>query len=459
MDRTGTIGQRRRVERDWTKGNILNNLLSLAWPMIISSIVNNMGPTIDMIWVGRLGQSSIAGVGMAGMAVMVVNSMVMGIFAGLQAVVSRHIGAGDKKGAEHVARQALVISTVFSVTMALIGVLFSETILKLVGLAPDVVAQGTPYLRIQFVGMVTMTFQMMTNSAMMASGDSRKPLLIAIVYRLFHVVISPFLIFGWWIFPRLGVSGSALTSVFSTGLGAGIGLWILFSGRTRLQLTMKDFRIDTAAIWRILRVGTPMAVNAMERSLGQFFLMWFVVPFGTMAVAAHSVGQRVDMFIMTLGFSVGQAAGVLAGQNMGAQQPERAEKTAWTAVAVAFSILATISVAIWLWSEEAAGIFTPNADLADLAGAYLRIQIVTYVLLSLVGIMMNVLSGVGDTVPVMLATLLSMWIVQVPVAYFLPKVTSLGVYGVWWAMAAGVVVRAAFLAIYFRLGIWKRKKV
>ncbi|MBI2836160.1 MAG: MATE family efflux transporter [Chloroflexi bacterium] len=446
-------------ERDWTKGGILNNLLSLSWPMVISSLINTMGPTIDMIWVGRLGQASIAGVGIAGMAVMVVNSMVMGIFAGLQAVVARHVGAGDKQGAAHVARQALAVSTAFSVVMAIVGVLFSEAILKLVGLAPDVIAEGTAYLRIQFVGMVTMTFQMMTNSAMMASGDSRKPMLVAILYRLFHVVISPFFIFGWWIFPRLGVSGSALTSVFSTGLGAGIGLWILFSGRTRLQLTMKEFRIDPVAIWRIVKVGVPMAVNAMERSLGQFFLMWFVVPYGTMAVAAHSVGQRVDMFIMMMGFTIGQAAGVLAGQNMGAGLPERAKKTAWTAVAVAFSILFTMSTVIWFWAENVAGVFTPSDDLAQLTGVYLRIQIVTYVMLSLVGVLMSVLSGVGDTVPVMLATLLSMWVVQVPLAYFLPKVTGLGVYGVWWAMAAGVVIRALAFVIYFRTGLWQRKKV
>ena len=158
-----------------------------------------------MIWVGRLGAASIAGVGVSGMVTMLVGSLMMGLYQGLRAMVARFVGAGDVKGANHVAQQSLFINVAYSLTMALIGIFFAEPILILMGVEPDVVAQGAPYLRIQFVGMVTMGFRRMSESTMQASGCSIKPMLIAVFYRIFHIVLCPFLVFGWWIFPRLGV--------------------------------------------------------------------------------------------------------------------------------------------------------------------------------------------------------------------------------------------------------------
>jgi putative MATE family efflux protein len=203
--------------RDWTKGSIIGNLLSLAWPMMTGGSLDMLGPTIDMIWVGKLGAASIAGVGVSGMVTMLVQSMMMGLYMGLRAMIARFVGAGDVKGANHVAQQSLFINVAYSITMALIGIFLAEHILILMGVEPDVVEQGAPYLRIQFVGMVTMSFRRMTEATMQASGDSIKPMLIAIFYRMFHIVLCPFLVFGWWIFPRLGVSGAALTNVFSQG--------------------------------------------------------------------------------------------------------------------------------------------------------------------------------------------------------------------------------------------------
>jgi len=134
------------------------------------------------------------------MVVMLVNSMGMGLFTGMRAMIARSIGAGDVEAANHVARQALVVGIGFSAIMAAIGVFFADQILGLLGVAPAVVSEGAAYLRINFIGMVTMTFRMMTEAAMQASGDAVRPMRIAIFFRLFHVIVCPFLIFGIWIF-------------------------------------------------------------------------------------------------------------------------------------------------------------------------------------------------------------------------------------------------------------------
>ncbi|MFC1954744.1 MATE family efflux transporter [Chloroflexota bacterium] len=448
-----------RYDRDWTKGNIFRNLLLLSWPMIVSNSLMMMGPTIDMIWVGKLGSAAIAGVGVSGMAVMVVNSARQGLSTGTRAMIARFVGEGDSTGANHVAQQAFVISGAFSVLLAAIGIFLAEPILIIMGVEADVVSEGAAYMRIMFVGSVAMSFRFMTDGAMQASGDTINPMKLSIFYRIFHVVLCPFLVFGWWIFPRLGVSGAAITNVFSQSLGMALGLWYLFTGRTRLQLTFRDFHVDPSIIWRIVKIGIPSSISGMQMSFGQLILIWFMVPFGTAAVAAHTLCQRVEMFLFMPGMAMGIGAGVLAGQNLGAGQPERAEKGGWIAVGLVTSLMVIGSMAILLWAESIVHVFTSDPGTVEITSSFLRIATVGYLALGTFIIFMECLSGVGDTLPPLLVSLLTFWLVNISLAYFLSQVTDLGVYGIRWAMVVRTLVAAVALATYFKMGRWKRKKV
>ena len=434
-------------DRDLTKGSIIGNLWTLTWPSTISTTIMMLGPTIDMIWVGSLGSAAMAGVGVAGMAAMVINSAKMGLNTGTRALLARAVGAGDDQGANHVAQQAFVITAVFSILMAAIGIFLAKPILILLGVAPDVVREGTSYMRILFVGSVAMSVGMMSQGIMHASGDAKTPMKVSIGVRIFHVILCPFLIFGWGFFPYMGVSGAAATNVLSHGIGGAIMLWILFTGRTRLRLTMKNFRFDGHTIWRIVRIGIPSSVTGMERSLANFVLMVLIVPFGTVAVAAHALVERIDMFVNMPAFGLGQSAGVLAGQNLGAGQPDRAEKTAWTAAS------------LFTWAENAVQVFNREPELVEITARFMRINIISYLVFGVVVVLMNALNGVGDTMIPMLTTLTTMWLIQVPMAYILPKVTDLGVYGVWWGIVTAIVLRAVIYTVYFRHGRWKHKEV
>jgi len=455
----GSTGRRAAFDRDWTKGNIFRNLLSLSWPITIGSGLNILGPTIDMIWVGKLGAASIAGVGVAGMVVMLLMMGRMGINMGTRALIARFVGADDAEEAKHVAQQAFVISGAYSIVMAAIGVFFAEPILNLFGVEADVVAEGAAYMRIMFIGTAAMSFRVMAQGIMRASGDVMTPMRISILYRFVHIALCPFLIFGWWIFPRLGVSGAAMTNVFSQSLGTALGLWVLFSGRTRLRLTLRNFRLDSIIIWRIVKVGIPGSIMGIQRSLGNLIMMWFMAPFGTLAVAAHTLGQRVERFLFIPGMGFGMGAGVLAGQNLGAQQPGRAEKSGWLAAGLVMCFMLITSVAILLWAESIIRIFSPEPDLAELASTFLRIAVAGYIMMGFNAVFRQFLSGAGDTLSPMVISILMIWVVQMPLAFLLPQVTNLGVYGVRWAIVAGVVVGAVAYITYFRMGRWKRKKV
>ncbi len=452
-------GRRGASDRDWTQGSIPRNLLSLAWPMVVTNSLMMLGPTIDMVWVGKLGSAAIAGVGVAGIAVQLVIVALMGLMMGVRAMVARFIGAGDIRGANHVSRQAFVIGATFSIVMAVIGIFLAEQILILFGLEPDVVAEGATYLRILFVGAVAMSFRVVVEAIMQASGDTVTPMKITIGYRLFHITLAPFLIFGWWIFPRMGVSGAAVTNILSQSLGTVIGFWVLFSGRSRLQIDFKNFNVDLNMIWRVIRIGFPALVSSIQRSISQMLLMWLLVPFGTLAIAAHTINQRIEMILMMPSMSFGMSAGVLAGQNLGAEQPAQAEKTAWLAVGIMEGIAVIVSVVILVAAESLVHIFNTEPALVEIASTFLRISVAGYILLGFMGVLMQVLAGAGDTVPTMVISLIAMWALTLPLAYFLPNATGLGVYGVRWAMVAGMVFPAITLTVYFKTGRWKRKKV
>jgi putative MATE family efflux protein len=458
-ERGGPPGGSPALHKDWTQGSIVNNLWLLSWPMIISSVLNTLGPTVDMIWVGKLGSASVAGVGLAGLAVQLVNSLLMGLFAGLRAMVARFVGAGDNESANRATEQAITVSAIFSIIMAAIGIFFARQILGIFGVNADVAVQGAAYLRIQFIGMVAMTIVMMSSSTMQASGDTVNPMKISVIYRVVHVVLCPFLVFGWWIFPKMGVSGAAMTSVISQSLGGAIGLWFLFSGRTRLRPTFKGFRFDTSLLWRIVKIGIPASINSMERSVVGLVMMWFIKPYGTLAIAAHTIMTRVEMVVLMPGMGFGQASGVLAGQNMGANQPERAERSGWLGVAM-FEVFMVISaVAIFLWAPGIVRIFNSETGVVEIGSAFMKIAAVGYFFMGFAAVLADCLNGVGDTVIPMATSLITMWAIQIPLAYFLPKWTGLGVIAVRWAMAAALAMRALTYVIYFRAGKWKRLKL
>jgi len=445
---------------DWTQGSIFKNLLKLSWPMTITQTLMSVGPTIDMIWVGRLGPDAIAAVGVSGVAVQLAQGAMMGLTTGMRAMISRAIGAKDDAAARHVAQHAVIVSVLYSLFMLLIGVFFSEGIISLVGPTEEVHRLASIYMRIQFIGGATMSFRMMMDSIMQASGDSMNPMQIAAIFRSFHIALCPFMIFGWWIFPELGVSGAAYTSVISQSLGVLLGLRVLFGARSRISLSFKDFRLDLGIIWRMVRIGFPALISGIQRNLNQFLLQAFMAPFGTAVLAAHTLTMRIEMLIMMPAMAFGMGAGVLMGQNLGARQPERAEKSAWLAVVLVEGVVAIASVAMFVWTIPVIRIFSSDPAMDAVCTQFMHIAIVGWLVVGFMFVLMSCLQGAGDTVPTMVISIITTWVITIPFAYFLPRWRpDWGVLGIRWAMTASMLVGALANVIYFRTGKWKTRRV
>jgi putative MATE family efflux protein len=456
---TGPSKKGSNLTRDWTQGSILNNLLGLTWPIVVSQSLLMIGPFIDMVWIGRLGPASVAGAGVATLVIFVANSTIMGLTTGMRALIGRFFGAGDKKMAVHASMQSFVIGAIYSVIIAMIGIFFSEKILMLFGVEPEVVREGAIYLRIEFIGIMTLTLDTFNNGIMQSSGDSVTPMRITFFFRIIHLVLCPFLIFGWWIFPAWGVSGAAASTVISQAIGGIIGIWILFSGRSRLRLNINNWRLDAAIMWRIVRIGIPNCLMHIQHHLSLLALVWFISPFGTTALAAHTLWTRIDAIPATIALAVGMGSGVLGAQNLGAGKPERAGKSGWAAAGFTAIFMLLCMIVIYLWAEAISGIFTDESNLIALTGEFLRIAAVSFIPLGVSMTIRQFLNGVGDTVPALLFELIPAWLILMPLAYLLPEYTEMGVNGVRWALAIRWLVGGSCYVIYFLVGKWLRRKV
>jgi putative MATE family efflux protein len=447
------------ARRDWTQGSILKNLLLLSWPMTVTQMLMSLGPTIDMIWVGKLGGIAVAAVGVSGVVVMLAMSVMFGLTAGMLALISRAVGAGDLPMANRVAQQAVIVSAVYAVLVALVGHFFAEKIVLLITSDPEIVSLGTIYLRIEFIGGATMIFRIMMDVIMQASGDAMNPMWIATVYRSLHIALCPFLVFGWWIFPELGVRGAAYTGIIAQSLGVILGLRVLFGARSRLRLSFGGFHLDMSIIWRIIRIGFPASVSGIQRGLSQFILQIFIASFGAATLAAHVITQRLEMFILMPAMSFGMGAGVLVGQNLGAKKTERAERSAWLAVGVGEVFVILVSLAMFIWTGPIIRLFNSDPALDAAATQFIHIAVAGWAFMGFMFALMSSLQGAGDTVPVMVINIATTWVIAILLAYLLPRYTDWGVISIRWAMSAAIIVAALANIVYFRTGRWKTRRV
>ncbi|MBI2847610.1 MAG: MATE family efflux transporter [Chloroflexi bacterium] len=449
---------RKAVMRDWTQGGIVRNLFSLSWPMIVSESIY-MLTIVDMVWVGKLGAGSLAGLGVASTVIMLGISAKVGLTTGVKALIARSVGAGDMAGANHIARQAFVLSIAYGLVMTVIGVSLAEPILNLFALQPDVGPEGVAYLRIYSLSWIPVSIWLLAYYMIQASGDTVTPMKVEVIMRVSQLVLSPFLILGWWVFPRMGVSGAAVSNVAVQSLGMALFLWYLLAGRTRLRLTFKDFRLEPKTMWRIVKIGIPASVMSAQRSVSNIIVMGFMIPFGTLAIASHSLINGIGMiaFLPTSGLGLG--AGVLVGQNLGARKPERAERSGWVAAVLSQGFMVIWAIVTLIWADKIIFIFNSDPGLVQVASTFLRIAAIGYLVMGFGTALQHSISGAGDTLVPMLVSLVSMWLVTIPLAFFLIRVTATGVYGVRWALIAPFLLGAIAYTAYFRMGRWKLKKV
>ncbi|MFC1568230.1 MATE family efflux transporter [Candidatus Margulisiibacteriota bacterium] len=442
-------------ERDLTTISITKGIFLLALPMIVSNLLQAAFNLVDMIWVGRLGASALAAVAMAGQVLMVVMFVMIGIGVGTTAKVARAIGEKDQAKADNVAMQSLILGFVGSVIFAVIGYYLSPWLLNVLGAAPDVVQLGTGYLRITFIGVIVMFYGFLISAILQGAGDAATPMLLLAGATILNIILDPIMIFwlGW------GVNGAAWATVIARGIGSVVALEVLLRGRSRIHVRAEYFRVDWQTIKSILMIGFPASIQMTLRGAVGIVLIAVVASFGTFAVAAYGVGLELFMIAMMPGFALGMAAATMVGQNLGARQPERAALCAWTTVGYYSIFMFLMCLVFVTFAPYLIMMFNTESEVVRIGSNFLRIAALGTIFIAPALILGRSMSGAGDTTSPLVITFITLWIVQIPLAFFLSRFTGLGLTGVWIAILIAYISQSIMAMTWFSVGRWKLKKV
>ncbi len=443
-------------ERDYTETNLTKGIFLLAWPAVLTMMLQMVVGLADTAMAGRLGPTALAAVGLGRQFMFFSFAIVGGLATGTTALIAQHFGRDEKEKAFALARQSLVAGSILSIFVSLLGVFFAEEFLRIMGAAPDVVKLGGQYIRIVFGGLITVFNLFLINAAFRGAGDTRTPMFILVLINTINIGVNYLLIFGVGPFPQLGAPGAAVGTVFSRSLGTIIGWGLFFSGRWRIKFSISDnFRPRIARIKQLFQVGSPAAIERMVRSTTQVIFVAIVTHLGTLSVAANQVALRAESFSYMPGFGMAIAATTLVGQNIGADLEARAEKAGYRTAFIAMGFMTAMALAFFFFPRAFISLFTNDKEVIRLAVPCLRIVAISEPALALNLVLAGGMRGASDTRFPMYVTMAGNWLIRLPLAYALAYPLGLGLTGAWIAMTADVVVRGFVMFLRFRSGKWK----
>ena len=433
--------------RKLSEGKISSNILYMTIPILITQILQSVYNLTDMFFVGRLGPEAIASVSMSGILVGIIITFAVGISVGTLSLVSRYIGAGKKKDAEEIIIQSIFLSILSYIIVFVFALFFIKPTFELMGANQEVTMLGIEYIRIILFGSIFIFISVLMNSSLRASGDSITPTKIMMLSTFINIVLDPILIYGLLGFPKLGVEGAAIATVFSRLISSVIVVYILFSGKHFLKLKLSDVIPNFSRMFEILKIGIFASLSMIMRNISSLVLMKIVAVFGTVAIAAYGVGMRIIMVLLSAGFAIGKGTATVVGQSFGAGKKDRARETVHVSIKMFSLIIISISLLIIFFSKWVMMLFTSNSQVISIGQQYL-LYTLPFLIFAIVSIISsNSLGALGETFRPMIITFIALFIIQIPLAVFLKN--PLGLIGVWVSIDVAQFFQGVFNFILF----------
>ncbi len=297
-----------RDEFDLTAGGVGKPLFYLSLPIVVTNLLQTAYNLADTFWIGQYSTNALAAISFAFPMVFLIISLGMGLAVAGSILVAQHTGAGQDGEAEYAASQTVGFAAVAAVVLGAVAYFLVGDVLALLGASEDVLPLATAYMEIISLGILFMFGFFVFISLMRGYGDTITPMLVMLGSVALNVVLDPFLIFGWWIFPQWGIEGAAIATVFSRGLALAVGLWIMLSGRRGVRIRPRDIVPDLHYGRRLVRIGVPASVEGTGQAVAINLLMFIVGTFSTPVVAAFGIGVRVFSVIFLPAIAVARAS-------------------------------------------------------------------------------------------------------------------------------------------------------
>jgi len=446
-------------QHDYTQGSIGRAVFLLAIPMMLEMALESVFAVVDIFWVASLGAAAVAAVGLTEAVLTLLYSVAVGLSMAATALVARRIGAHEPDAAAQVAGQTIWLGVGTAALVAAVGVPFAPDILRLMGAEPDVIVGGAGYTTLMFGGSITILLPFLLNSVLRGAGDAALAMRVLWVANGINIALGPCFIYGIGPFPELGVTGAAVATNIGRGIGALLALYWLTNGRGRVVLRLPHLRPIADVFSSLLRVSAGGVLQWVIATSSYVVLVLLISGYGSAAVAGNTIAYRIIVFAFLPAWGLSNAAATLVGQNLGARDPERAERSVWVATKYNVAFLGAVAIALIAFAEPLARLFTSEPEVLAYTARALRVVCLGFPLYAVGMIMVQAFNGAGDTNTPTWINVLCFWLLQLPLAYALARPLELGPTGVFVASAIAESLLAVVAWLAFRRGAWKLKVV
>ncbi|MDB4582564.1 MATE family efflux transporter [Draconibacterium sp.] len=447
------------TERDFTETSLGKAIFILAVPMVLEMIMESVFAVVDIFFVSKLGADAIATVGVTEAVMTIIYAVGGGLAMATTALVSRRIGEKKKKEAGEAAFQAILVGAFISFFIAIPGMLFAKSFLALMGGSDVMVEENYLFPAIAFGGNMVIMLLFIINAVFRSSGDAAISMRVLWVANIINIILDPLLIFGYGPFPELGLKGAAIATITGRGLAVLYQFYLLSSGKYRIRLYLDNLKLKLEVMWNLLKVSGGGIMQNLIATSSWVLLVRIIAVSGPDALAGYTIAIRIIVFPILLAWGLSNAASTLVGQNLGAKHPDRAEKSVWITGYVNMAFMLFMGALLAVFPEFWIGLFTAEASVVENGVLALRIISLGFVFYALGMVLMQGFNGSGDTITPTKINLVSFWLFEIPLAYFLAIVLNMGLTGASIAIVCAESLLAITALFLFRKGKWKLREL
>jgi putative MATE family efflux protein len=452
----------RGEEMDYTAGSIRRAVIMLAIPMMLEMIMESVFAVVDLYFVGHLENSSqaVQVVGLTESVLTIIYSLAIGMSMAATALVARRVGEKNVDAAAHAGVQALIVALTVTLALSITGFTYARTILLLMGASQETANVGTIFVRTMMGGSIMIMLLFLINGIFRGAGNAAMAMKSLWVGNICNIILCPILIYGLGPIPAFGLTGAAIATTIGRGIGVMYQVYHLFRGDSSIRIHLRNWFIDLPVIRSIIKIATPAILQFIIGSCSWIFLAKLVATTGGDAGSAgYQTALRLMMFFLLPAWGMSNAAATLVGQNLGAENPERAAQSVMKTMKYNVIFMAFITVVTFTLGEWLIGFFTNDIEVKQIAVTALRIISLGYIFYGIGMVTMNAFNGAGDTWTPTWINLFGFWLLQIPLAYLLAMYFGLGPLGVFIAVPVSETCMSIASFFIFRRGKWKLKKV
>jgi len=452
----------RGEEMDYTRGGIRRAVFMLAIPMMLEMAMESVFAVVDLYFVGHLEHSSqaIQTVGLTESVLTIVYSLAIGMSMAATAVVARRVGEKNPVAAAHAGAQAILVSTVITLILSAVGMIYSPQILSLMGGSPEVVKMGTPFIRIMMGSSLVIMLLFLINGIFRGAGNAAIAMKSLWLANLCNIILCPVFINGFGPIPAFGLTGAAIATCIGRSTGVIYQVWHLVKGNGQLKFLLSHYLPDKKLILSIIKISVPGTFQFIIASCSWIVLARLVADTGAEeGSAGYQTALRLMMFFMLPAWGLSNAAATLVGQNLGAKETGRAEESVMKTMKYNVIFMGVVTVLFFTVGHLFVSFFTNDLAVREVALKAMRIMSSGFIFYGMGMVMINAFNGAGDTWTPTRINFVGFWLFQIPFAYLLAVTAKLGPVGVFIAIPVTETMITLVSFVLFRRGKWKSIRV